>query len=163
MLGELLANRYSIKSLPREGDKKGGGVALIYKDTYSVNVKHVERHTSFECLHVKVTVNSVLLRLLVIYSHLPKSGNAAEGDLFLSEFSEMMDSLLLCSGKVFIIGDFNYHVDDCEDTTIQNFLQLVSAKSIGVGPGRFKILRCIKKLETRSIRFFSRVKRNTIN
>ena len=130
VLGELLAYRYSNKSLPREGDKKGGGVTFIYKDTYSVHVKHVERHTSFESLHVEVTVNSVLLRLLVIYSHLPKSGNAAEGDLFLSEFSEMVDSLLLCSGKVFIVGDFNYHVDDCKDTTIQNFLQLVDCANM---------------------------------
>ena len=83
-----------------------------------------------ECLHDEVTVNSVLLRLLLIYSPLPKTGNAAAGDLFLSEFSEMMDSLLLCSGKVFIVGDFNYHVDDCKDTTVQNFLQLVDCANM---------------------------------
>ena len=50
VLGELLPNGYSIKSLPREGDKKGGGVALIYKDTYSVNVKHVERPLLNVCM-----------------------------------------------------------------------------------------------------------------
>ncbi|EFX68894.1 hypothetical protein DAPPUDRAFT_114159 [Daphnia pulex] len=89
---------------------QGGGVALLYRDSIVATDKHQcvpQSHpTTFEYMSLALTVNSVVVRLVVIYRP-PKSSLA----FFIQEFAECLELLSASTEKLLIMGDFNIHVD----------------------------------------------------
>ena len=46
-------------------------------------------------------------------------------DVFLAEFPEYLEALLLCKEQLLITGDFNIRVDDPQDSNARKFLELL--------------------------------------
>ena len=68
------------------------------------------------------------MRMSIIYSPAPKHGNASDCNIFLDEFAGMLEhELLLSVGKLMILGDFNYHLDDLTDNNVRKFNNLLHA------------------------------------
>ena len=105
----------------------GGGVALLFRSTIRVGCLFPVNFTasSFEYLATSLTVNSVCLRVVVIYRSTRE--NASH---FLPEFSNFLDLLVLLPGRLLIVGDFNIHVDNLADSTAIKFLSIVESHGL---------------------------------
>jgi hypothetical protein len=83
----------------------GGGVALLFRSTIRVGCLFTVNFTasSFEYLATSLTVNSVCLRVVVIYR------STRENACHFTEFSYFLDLLVLLPSRLLIVGDFNIH------------------------------------------------------
>lgn len=104
-----LPDCYSMLHVPRSGGgSRGGGVAVIYRKSFST-VQLVPQHwNSFEIMEIKMTVNSQTIRLAVVY----RPGHPGTDMSFLAEFATFLENFSLKQGKLLICGDFNYWLDN---------------------------------------------------
>jgi len=112
---------YDAVHLPRDG--RGGGVALIYRSSIRVKSSLVTLSpppTSFELISRSLFLNSVCIRMWVIYRSPSQSVQR-----FLDEFSDLLELVSVSSGKLLIVGDFNIHVDDPSCSVARKFLSLL--------------------------------------
>ena len=115
---------YSAVHVPRSGGK-GGGVAILYRNTIRVDPPPSDltiSATTFEWLSLSLVVNSVSIRLIVVYRP-PRSCIP----IFLTEFSRLLDLLINMPGKLLVVGDFNLHVDLADDGPARRFRDLVDS------------------------------------
>jgi hypothetical protein len=108
---EILANTipegYVGIHVPRVG-RRGGGIAVIHRSTISVNrLPIVFESPFFEDLAISLTVNTMIVKIAIIYR--PPSVSCPK---FLSDFSDYLKILSSGAGKLLILGDFNINVDD---------------------------------------------------
>ena len=83
-------------------------MAVIYRNTVRCRLLSLDFVAqSFEFLAVSLSVNSVAIVLLVVYR--PPTNNANQ---FSDEFACLLESLVPAPGRLLIVGDFNFHVDD---------------------------------------------------
>ena len=94
-------NGYSASHVPRLG-RKGGGVAVIFKDSMSILAHPRVVYSSFEHLDTAITFKAFSLRLVTIYR--PPSSRKPT---FLAEFSTLIETLSSAGGHLLIVGDFN--------------------------------------------------------
>ena len=73
-------------------------------------------------LNVSVKSPGCSLNIIVIYR--PPSTCINQ---FTDEFSTLLEQLVLSSGYLLIVGDFNIHVDDVENSESANFLALIDS------------------------------------
>ena len=107
-------------------NRTGGGVALVYRASLNIVQNAVQIYSSFEVLDCSIKVGSA--EVMRIYSPAPKHGNASDCNIFLDEFAGMLEhELLLSVGKLMILGDFNYHLDDLTDNNVRKFNNLLHA------------------------------------
>jgi len=126
IISALLPQGYTIKHNPRQS--RGGGTALIHRTSLTVNAlpDTSAEHKSFESLEC-IIKSSVLLRLAVIYRPPPSCTNKTTHQQFLSEFAGYLEQLVTCTGKLLILGDFNYHVNISDDRDAASFLNLIAS------------------------------------
>ncbi|XP_052463142.1 uncharacterized protein LOC128020352 [Carassius gibelio] len=125
-LNESTPPNYCYKHEPRQTGR-GGGVATIYSDILNVTQKTGYRFNSFEILLLKVTLSdmqkksNVSLALATVYR---PPGPYTE---FLKEFADFLSDLLVTVDKALIMGDFNIHVDNANDTLGLAFTDLINS------------------------------------
>ena len=113
--GELTPNGYSLIDIPRSGRTKGGGVAVILRSSLKVKQQKVTNKSSFEAIEVLITSKSDIIRLCVVYKPPVGSKTAQPTSVFLDEFSDYIDEQSTTSGKLLVVGDFNFHVGDSKN------------------------------------------------
>ena len=112
ILNELLLPGYDIRHVDKE--RRGGGVALIYKKDISFrNIVPTNEITQFELLDCIIKVNKLSTRLVVVYRPPPS---------YLEQFVEVQEELL-------IVGDFNIHIDSSNNES-QNYLDILNANGL---------------------------------
>ena len=125
ILSALLPKGYNIKHNPR--GSRGGGTALIYKSSLCVkSVPDTSVHPSFELLHCVIR-STVTVNLAVVYRPPPSTKNKTTHQQFLAEFGLFLEHFIMTSGKLLIVGDFNYHVDDEMNSEAADFLDLLKS------------------------------------
>ena len=118
---------YSGVHSPRPSGRRGGGVALIYRDSHRIQTIPVGfASASFEYLVSLLQCNSISLRVVVVYRP-PSQSTKCSGDQVLAEFSDFLQLLTVTSGKLLIVGDFNIHVDVSSNSTASKFLSLLDS------------------------------------
>ena len=65
------------------------------------------------------------IRLVIVYRPPYSEEHRVPVNVFLAEFPEYLESLLLCKEQLLITGDFNIHVDDPQDSNARKFLELL--------------------------------------
>ena len=109
---EVPPQGYQILSRSRSGGKTGGGVALVYRDHYSV--KELDRLMEYQGYQLRF--DHIILNLYVIY-HLP-SGSVLQ---FCNEFASILESdVSQPADKALYLGDFNIHADDSYNNEIHH-------------------------------------------
>ena len=105
---EVPPQGYKILSRSRSGGKTGGGVALVYRDHYSVKELDQIEVTTIDYQGYQLRFDHIILNLYVIY-HLPSSSVLQ----FCNEFASILESdVLQPADKALYLGDFNIHADD---------------------------------------------------
>ena len=110
----IMPDGYSISHVSR--GTRGGGVAIVYRNTLTVKHPQTTRYHSFEHMEVRVEAGPLCIRLVVIYRP-PRLNKSA----FLREFESYVSGLSKTDGKLIIVGDFNMHM--LADTTSHRMLK----------------------------------------
>lgn len=124
-LNESTPPGYSYTHAPRLTGR-GGGVAAVYDSNISATMKAGFKFNFFEVLVLSFAhpdKKAVSFILAIVYRPPgPYSG-------FLLEFADFLSCLVVNSGKVVIVGDFNIHMDSEGDPLRSAFLSII--QSIG--------------------------------
>ena len=106
---------YTFEHVARR-NRRGGGVGVLFRATYTVDHSKLWPASSFECLDLQLRSPRVssTLRLFVIYRPPSSSRNSQPFATFLTEFRELVECVGTKSG-IIIVGDFNVRYGDDSD------------------------------------------------
>ena len=111
---------------PRVG-RRGGGTALVYRDSLNVVKISAGERESFEHSEWSVQLpSSHNLRVVIIYRPPCSEEHKVSTNTFFSEFSDYLESIILSKEQLLITGDFNIHVDvatDSDSIKLQDLLE----------------------------------------
>lgn len=99
--------------------RRGGGLALVYRDRFCCRLMNPDSFDSFELQMTKVG-NTDSFYCILIYR---PPGPAC---LFLEDFSEFLSSIIKLE-NVLLLWDFNLHIDDASCNLASEFLTLTEA------------------------------------
>ena len=123
---KLLPNGYKILDHKRS-DRRGGGTGMIYHE--SLDVKKIDAGVSaqysYEFSEWIVKSNGYNIRIAIIYRPPYSERHPVTTNVFLTEFPDYLESLLLCKERLLITGDLNIHVDDRSNPDTRKFLDLL--------------------------------------
>ena len=99
----------------------GGGVGIIFKNSSRMNTSLTDQFHSFELMDFHLSIVRCV-RILLLYR--PPGLSTS---LFLEEFSKLLEYITADQRqkRLLIAGDFNIHVDNLNDTTARQFLDLL--------------------------------------
>ena len=115
---QLTPNGYAIHHVSRVG-KLGGGVGIVTRNVLRAKPIEVERYASFEHAVARMKWQDMYLTAVV---YRPPGHNKE----FLSEFANLLEPYTLKNDRLLICGDFNIHVDNKLDSSVTNFLEILS-------------------------------------
>lgn len=129
---ELRDKGYGIYHFNRE-IKKGGGVALIYKNHFKfIKGKSFSRE-SFECILVSLaSPTSRQVNFIVVYRFCEVAPT-----LFYTEFYDFIENIFITLKNCVILGDFNLHVNETFNPLIAKFSNILASFNLNqfvVGP-----------------------------
>ena len=94
---------YDIRHVDRE--RRGGGVALIYKKDISFrNIVHTHEITQFELLDCIIKVNKLSTRLVVVYRPPPSRKHRLRYENFAIEWSSYIEQFVEVREELFTIN-----------------------------------------------------------
>ena len=94
----------------------GGGVGLLYRSVFQVRSNDIKTFSTFEYLDVFVNYDSTCLNIIVLYR--PPNTSVR---VFIDEFSSLLEQVVLLTDYPLIVGDFNIHVDNPDDSEAADF------------------------------------------
>lgn len=107
-------------SCPRMESKRGGGLGVLFKKSFTLKEIPFPHANSFE--HVTLCVNSNSCSSFVLsLIYRPPCSSLSN---FVADFDEFLERLCM-SDKYVILGDFNVHVDEVLDSHVARFLDLL--------------------------------------
>ncbi len=101
---------YRFKQILRNAKNRGGGIAVIYKNTTV---------TSMEIMETTITLNSRKITCITIYR--PESSNIHKYTMstFFSEFENLLTHNILTKDELLITGNFNFHMNKLDRTNVK--------------------------------------------
>jgi hypothetical protein len=85
---------------------------------------------TFEAMTVKLrgTSSADSACIALVYRPLPSSQNGFTVNGFINEFEEFVSNLLVtCPGRLFMVGDFNFHMENTDDPRSRLFSSVLSS------------------------------------
>jgi hypothetical protein len=106
---------------------RGGGVGFLVRDSIPCEQETTtQRSETFESMVMKVKCTT-LATIALIYRPPPSRENGHTIGSFLHEFEEYLSALLVAHpGKLYILGDFNFHMERLDDPNTRLFSTLLS-------------------------------------
>ena len=125
ILREITPPGFKVHSQPR-GNKRGGGLAIIYRDTLRMTVNTNGQQESFECLKCNINVGNATISICIVY----RPPNPSLYNKFLEEFTDLIGELQTSPGVPLVMGDFNVHVDDQSNANATKLLSLLDGANL---------------------------------
>ena len=122
-LGNLVPKGYKLMHTPR-AKRRGGGVGIIIRKNIRSTVQRARHYSAFEHMEALIQSGNECIRLCVIYRP-PVSRYTAPTDTFIEQFHEYAEQHVTTNGKIIIVGDFNFHMEDTNNTDAQKFQDLL--------------------------------------
>ena len=111
-------------------DRRGGGVVLIVKSDFATRLIESDTTDSFEYATWEISIKWRSLTLTVLY-HPPYSLiNKSTNKAFLDDFTDYMANLLSERRNNIVLGDFNIHVSNDDDTDSAIFSDTIEAMGL---------------------------------
>ena len=108
-------------------DRRGGGLALIYKTTQNSQVLKEGATRSFEYAIWKLTVQSTSIIIIAVY-HLPYSEEKPITNvMFIDDITEFLTEALSQHQNIILAGDFNIHINKQEDPEANVLMDTITA------------------------------------
>ena len=113
----------------RNNGKRGGGLAIIYKDSLEIKKIEEKHANTYQSAKWKTSVKNTHIYILGIYRP-PQSNAATPISNFTEEFLEdIQDDVIQCAILV-ILGGFNIHINDQNDNEAQSFIDCLAAAGL---------------------------------
>ncbi len=125
----IIPSGYNIKHVPRASGR-GGGVAVIYKQSIPVTLISNCEYKTFEHIECLLKIQGAHLRLVTVYRPPPSKVNGLKVSDFFEEWPTFLDNYLTSSGKLVVVGDLNFHLDVKDDVNASNFKSTVEAAGL---------------------------------
>ena len=126
---DIMCNGYKLSNVNRN-QRRGGGLALAYKNNLNVKLSLHGQSRSFEYAVWECNISNMLLTLVGIY-HPPYSDMTKVTDaMFLDDLAEFLETTLTTYSNIIVSGDFNLHIDDISNPDAQVFLDLMTVFGI---------------------------------
>ena len=125
---ELVPTGYSIIAVPRPDQRRGGGLALVYKSGLSTKIVSSsldKQYTQFEHMECVVTSNDAALRICVVYRPPTCTRNGLKVSAFFEEWPKYLDQLSASPIDPVLVGDINFHLDMPTNTSTAHFNSLL--------------------------------------
>ena len=122
---EIIPSGYKLMNHHHIGHR-GGSFTLLYKETVSVSIiKYSDNKSfpSFEFFELQVKFGSLAARLVIVYCP------PCTKSLF-SKFTSYLESIILSTEPILIVGDFNLHVDAEGDAAAGDFLDILESMGL---------------------------------
>ena len=130
ILSELTPQGYKLHHCPRS-DRRGGGTALIFKESINVEKVSVAGKGSFEASEWSINpAATTRLRVVIVYRPPYSVKHPVTTSTFITEFSDYLESLVMSSEPLLILGDFNIHMDLPDDTDCKNMSDLLESMGL---------------------------------
>ena len=124
ILQELIPPGYNCEHMARM-NRRGGGVALLFKSTISCRKIPTQAFNSFE--HMECLLGtSPPLRLVLLYRPPPSRTHYVPFTDYMSELDAYLQTLMVTPGRLLIVGDFNIHIN-ANDPHASQFSDLLSS------------------------------------
>ena len=157
ILSEITPQGYKLHHCPRR-DRIGGGTALIFKESINVGKVSVAGKGSFEASEWLVNPTATTrLRVVIIYRPPYSLKHPVSTSTFITEFSDYLESLVMSSEPLLILGDFNIHMDLPDDTDCRNMSDLLVSMGL-----KQRVLQPTHELGHTLDLFFTRISDNII-
>ena len=108
----------------------GGGIALLSLTELSVTFHTAGEKTSFEFAEYIVISGSNKVKVAIIYQTPYSEKHPVTVSTFLGEFTEYLESTVLSSERLLIVGDMNIHVNVPDDPDAFKFLDLLECMGL---------------------------------
>ena len=118
MSTELNNNGLKMDVVNRKGGK-GGGLAIIHKDNIKTKKLKGGAVRSFEYAIWQCLFKSISIHILAIYRPPYSEKNKTTIKMFIEDISEFLDHTFTEVKNIIIMGDFNIHINNQNDTEAQ--------------------------------------------
>ena len=127
VIAQLVPDGYKFHTASRPAQKRGGGVAVIYKSGLKVeSVSNRNKFTHFEHADYYVTARGVTFRLGIVYRSPPSKRNGFINSVFFDQWSAYLDAVMLDPHDIVITGDLNFHIDIVSDPDARHFSETLA-------------------------------------
>ena len=125
-INSITPDGYLCMHVPRV-DKRGGGVAFIYRSTFDFRLVKYPVYKSFEMIVGKLVCKSSSFLFANVYRPPTFDGKSVHDSVnaFLDEFSSVLEDIGTTPSEIFLSGDYNIHVDNLEDSYTEKFMTLL--------------------------------------
>ncbi len=121
-ISQMLPPGYKILHHPRVYSR-GGGVAIVFKQNIDiVKLDCSDASRNLEYINCRAQINKKQFVLCCVYKP-PSSSNSD----FISEWNNLLSSLVIYPGEIIICGDVNIHLDKPSNSNTNTFLQSLHA------------------------------------
>jgi hypothetical protein len=122
VIGELCPPGYGFLNMPRGDDH--GGLGLLFKRELKPQIISLDFNSvSFE--YVIISNSKRDIYYVLVYRTYPSVKNGFKTSQFLSEYDDFLIQVNSMSGKVVMLGDFNFHCDLPEKSEVAQFLAMI--------------------------------------
>ena len=127
VINQLLPTGYLFIKRNRK-NRSGGGLIVIYKETLDLKkIKTSTQTHSFEILECSLKTKTVQYNFTLCYRPPTSKKNKYTINEFHDEFHEFMIDLSTKRKNLYILGDFNIHVNDVSDKPARDFLEMIES------------------------------------
>ena len=123
---ELNNNGLKMDTVNRK-NRKGGGLAIIYKSHIKMKKGRRGATPSFEYAEWKLYFKSVTMDIVAIYRPPYSDVNQVNVKKFIDDFSDFISNILTAEKNLVILGDFNIHINNSNDSNVQAFVETTEA------------------------------------
>ena len=123
---ELNLDRYNFLDHPWQG-RCAGGTGLIFRDSLRVKKVETGEKSSFEISEWTVTTVTNCIRLFIIYRPPYSDKCKVPTTVFVREFSDYLESVLLSKEHILFTGDFNIRINNPRDSDAIKFADLLES------------------------------------
>lgn len=86
-----------------------------------------QEHNAQLLIDMLTRLKDFTCRVVLIYKPPPSRKNKLTTNMYLDEFAQLVESVVITDTHILICGDFNLHVDDIKDTDAVRFLNILES------------------------------------
>jgi hypothetical protein len=128
VIGELVPPGYTFTHRARRTGQRGGGVGLVYRRQFKVQVCKERVFSSFDIVELCLSRGKQSVHIACIYRPPPSKKNKLTSQDFFREFAAYLNELN--AKNILIVGDLNFHLD-CRDPDSKRFMELINSSDFG--------------------------------
>ena len=129
-INALLPDGYGIKHFDRDDGRRGGGVALIIRESIKIIRAENLQCEQFEGMLCRLCILNFSLDVFVIYRPPQTQENGLNNTKFIDEFRELLSTHVTNPSELIILGDINLHLDIPDNTHVLKFNELLHSNGL---------------------------------